>query len=581
MTLTIGNGITLGGGLTMTRATGITIPDNPIIGTATTTGTTTATVSFTAPADNGGSTILSYTATSSPSGITGTLSQAGSGTITVNGLSPSTSYTFKVTATNSIGVSSPSASSNSITTFTIPANTVAPVVSGTATVGQTLSTTNGTWTGTATITFTYQWQRNGVDITSATSGTYTLVAADASNPIRCVVTGTNSYGNSSANSNATASVAAIAPGAPTIGAATATGESTATVAFTAPASNGGATITTYTATSSPAGGTGTLSQAGSGTITVTGLTQATSYTFTVTATNSVGTGSASAASNSITTTASYFNYNTLLLPGASTTFVDDASTNNFALTINGDTKPNSLNPYTPGYYSNYFDGTGDYLTAPNNAAFNLSSGDWTIEGWFYFNALVTGATLFAIVPTSGSNYSVYLNGTSGQIDISQVGSSTITMAASGSIAVGSWYHIAFVKTSTSTITCYVNGVTKNNTTSYTFSNSNSSFYIGENPIYSGVMSNGYISNFRVVKGVAVYTGAFTPPASPLTATQSSGTNIAAITGTQTSLLTVQSTTFIDNSTNNFTISAFGNSQPTIQNPFGYTSATTNGYTVIT
>ena len=72
--------------------------------------------------------------------------------------------------------------------------------------------------------------------------------------------------------------------------------------FTAPVSNGGATITTYTATSSPAGGTGTLSQAGSGTISVTGLTGGTSYTFTVTATNSVGTGSASAASNSITTT---------------------------------------------------------------------------------------------------------------------------------------------------------------------------------------------------------------------------------------------------------------------------------------
>ncbi len=58
----------------------------------------------------------------------------------------------------------------------------------------------------------------------------------------------------------------------------------------------------------------------------------------------------------------YFEYNTLLIPGASTTFVDDASTNNFAVTINGDTKPNSFNPYTPGYYSNYFDGTGDYLS---------------------------------------------------------------------------------------------------------------------------------------------------------------------------------------------------------------------------
>jgi len=94
---------------------------------------------------------------------------------------------------------------------------------------------------------------------------------------------------------------AIVPGAPTIGTATATGSTTATVAFTAPAIDGGSTITSYTATSSPGGITGTLNQAGSGTISITGLSGGTSYTFTVTATNAVGTGPASAASNSITT----------------------------------------------------------------------------------------------------------------------------------------------------------------------------------------------------------------------------------------------------------------------------------------
>jgi len=73
----------------------------------------------------------------------------------------------------------------------------------------------------------------------------------------------------------------------------------------------------------------------------------------------------------------------------------------------------------------------------------------------------------------------------------------------------------------------------------------------------------------MVKGTAVYTSNFTPSTTPLTAIAN------------TSLLTLQSPTFIDNSTNNFTISAFGNSQPTQQNPFGFTSATTNGYTVST
>jgi len=182
-----------------------------------------------------------------------------------------------------------------------PSNTVAPAVTGTATVGQTLSSTTGTWVGSPAPTFAYQWQRAGSNISGATSSTYVLVSADASNTIRCVVTGTNVVSAVSANSNSTASVAAKVPNAPTIGTATATAYNTATVTFTAPAENGGATITSYTATSSPSGITGTLSQAGSGTITVSGLAAITSYTFTVTATNSVGTSAASAASNSITT----------------------------------------------------------------------------------------------------------------------------------------------------------------------------------------------------------------------------------------------------------------------------------------
>ena len=96
------------------------VPGAPTISTATATSYSTATVAFTAPASDGYSTITTYTATSSPGGITGTLSQAGSGTITVTGLTGSTGYTFTVTATNGIGTSSPSASSNSITTPVTP-----------------------------------------------------------------------------------------------------------------------------------------------------------------------------------------------------------------------------------------------------------------------------------------------------------------------------------------------------------------------------------------------------------------------------------------------------------------------------
>lgn len=83
----------------------------------------------------------------------------------------------------------------------IPFNTIAPVVSGTNTVGSILTTTNGTWSGSLPITYTYQWLRNGSNIGGATSSTYTLVTADTSNVVSCRVTATNSVGNANATSN--------------------------------------------------------------------------------------------------------------------------------------------------------------------------------------------------------------------------------------------------------------------------------------------------------------------------------------------------------------------------------------------
>ena len=89
-------------------------PDAPTTVTATG-GDAQATVSFTAPSSNGGLEITSYTATSSPDDISATVTQAGSGDITVTGLTNDTSYAFTVTATNAIGTSVASAASNSVT----------------------------------------------------------------------------------------------------------------------------------------------------------------------------------------------------------------------------------------------------------------------------------------------------------------------------------------------------------------------------------------------------------------------------------------------------------------------------------
>lgn len=86
-----------------------------------------------------------------------------------------------------------------LNTVVAPVNTVAPVASGTARVGETLTTTDGTWTGSPT--FTYQWRRGGVNIASATNSTYVLVTADVGQAIDCNVTATNAAGAVSQDSN--------------------------------------------------------------------------------------------------------------------------------------------------------------------------------------------------------------------------------------------------------------------------------------------------------------------------------------------------------------------------------------------
>ena len=280
---------------------GQTVPDAPTIGMATATGATTATVSFTAPSNNGGSPILRYIATSSPAAATVTLSGAGSGTINISGLTTNTAYNFTIVAENAIGASIPSATSNWIVPArgpNEPTNVVAVAGNEQASITFTPPTDDG---GTPIFIYSVVASPGNV-MMSGISSPIIVPGLTNGTAYTFVVTAENSMGAMGTPSSPSNSVTpATIPNTPTIGVASATGPTTATVTFTAPSNNGGAPITRYVATSWPTGGTGTFIGAGSGTISISGLTVGNSYTFSVKAENSAGSSNASAESNQITT----------------------------------------------------------------------------------------------------------------------------------------------------------------------------------------------------------------------------------------------------------------------------------------
>ncbi len=146
------------------------VPGAPTIGTATA-GNAQATVSFTAPASNGGSAITTYTVTTSPGGIT---KSGAASPIAVTGLTNGTAYTFTVKATNAVGSGAASAASNSVTPAA-PINVPGTPTIGTATAGN----------AQATVTYAAPASNGGSAITSytVTSSPGGVTATGTASPI--------------------------------------------------------------------------------------------------------------------------------------------------------------------------------------------------------------------------------------------------------------------------------------------------------------------------------------------------------------------------------------------------------------
>ncbi len=315
--LTNGTAYTFTVAATNTSGTGTASAESNVVTPATvpgaptnvdaTAGNASATLTWDAPASDGGSPVTGYTITP----FIGTNAQTPVDvgdvlTDVVVGLTNGTAYTFTVTATNAVGSGSPSAASNSVT----PTNAVIPPGPPTDVVA-----TSGD--ASASLTWAAPASDGGSPVTgyiiTPFIGSTAQTPVDVGDVLTDVVTGltngtaytftvaaTNTAGTGTASTASNAVTPATVPGQPLNVTATA-GNASASVTWTAPTSDGGSPVTGYVITPFILDVPQTSITVGNVlTHDVTGLTNGTAYSFRVAAINAVGTGGGSNSSNIVT-----------------------------------------------------------------------------------------------------------------------------------------------------------------------------------------------------------------------------------------------------------------------------------------
>jgi len=160
-----------------------------------------------------------------------------------------------------------------------------------------------------------------------------------------------------------------------------------------------------------------------------------------------------------------------------------------------------------------FDGTGDYLSIASSSDFTFGTGDFTVElyvnatnftnrGTFYDSRAVGGTTGITIGhEASTGELRVYMNATSGSDIIAQ----------STDFTTDTWYHVAVTRSS-GTVRLFIDGILKDSGTRTSDMNNTNAVNIGYKTYDSSGYDyfSGYVSNFRILKGTALYTSNFTP-----------------------------------------------------------------------
>ena len=157
----------------------------------------------------------------------------------------------------------------------------------------------------------------------------------------------------------------------------------------------------------------------------------------------------------------------------------------------------------------------DSLTVPAGSDFAYGTGDFTFEAYVWMSSFANDVRLIFSQTVSGNNYILFGITTSGQVTTILGHSNQVTSTAT--IALNSWNHVA-VSRSSGTVKVFCNGVASSGSSITTDLNDQTRIpTIGKYTHSTQLAWKGYISNFRITKGEALYTADFTPPTTELTA----------------------------------------------------------------
>jgi hypothetical protein len=186
-----------------------------------------------------------------------------------------------------------------------------------------------------------------------------------------------------------------------------------------------------------------------------------------------------------------------------------------------------------------------YISLPSNSAFAFGTGDFTVEGWFNISAFNANYSTLLSTRTGGAGMDIQIYNTGGQYQLMVGNNSGAVISANNVVTPNEWAHIAASRSS-GTFYLFVDGIlVASGASSQNFTDTG--FYIGAGSGGNNNQWSGLASNVRVVKGQALYTAAFTPTNTALTTTSQGAT------AGNVSVLTLQNSTLVDNSSNNFTV----------------------------